>query len=188
MYLCAGFGINDKKGFSHTKEYSHWSNLIKRCYLKSCQDRATSYSGCSVSEEFRKFSFFYDWCQDQVGFSSERPEIDKDLLIKSNKIYSPETSVFLPKEINTLLIKQSSKRGEYPIGVYMEKKYGMLKSQIRHNGSKLFLGYFDNEDDAFRAYKHKKEELIKNLANKHINTLDKKSYSALMAYEVLISD
>lgn len=67
-------------------------------------------------------------------------EIDKDLLSNKNKkLYSPETCVFLPREINRFLCKTTNKKSQLPLGVYVSggsiiaihrKKYlGVFKSK-----------------------------------------------------------
>lgn len=183
-----GIGINDKKGYTNTLEYSHWSNLIKRCYSDVFQERHPSTIGSTLAENFKSFSYFYDWCQTQIGFDSKGFDLDKDLLIKGNKHYSESTCVFLPHEINKLLIKHKGERGVYPIGVHLEKKNGKLKSQINIDKRKVFLGYYDCPIKAFRAYKNSKESHIRNMANRHRSRMDVRAYEALMSYTVDITD
>jgi hypothetical protein len=55
--------------------------------------------------------------------------LDKDILYKGNKIYSPDTCVFVPQEINALFVKNDANRGDLPIGVFYTltktNKYGV---------------------------------------------------------------
>ena len=106
-----------------TKQASVWMSMIDRCYSDKVQIRRPRYKGCMVSDYFMTYSNFEDWCNEQIGFDSlddfgRSFELDKDLLNKGNKVYSENTCVFIPQEINKSLEKANSARGEYPIGVY----------------------------------------------------------------------
>lgn len=106
-----------------TKEYSTWQGMLQRCYDEKFNNRHISYKKCEVCEEWHCFQNFAEWF-----YENYRPEImqgwqlDKDILVKGNKIYSPETCCFLPQRINKLLTKNNRVRGEYPIGVDYYKK------------------------------------------------------------------
>ena len=97
--------------------------------------------------------------------------LDKDILAKGNKIYGPETCIFVPKRINLLFVNNNNKRGKYPIGV--RRSYNKLQAVciIRDedgNDKSIFLGSFElnEEDKAFKAYKDFKESYIKEIADK----------------------
>ncbi|BBI90487.1 HNH endonuclease [Tenacibaculum phage PTm1] len=116
--------------------------------------------------------------------------LDKDLLVKNNKIYSKDTCVFIPNDVNVLITNRRNFRGCLPIGVTTSKNRNKYRSQINIYGKRIGLGYFDTPFDAFNAYKEAKENHIKDIANKYKNEpwmLDK-LYNALMTYEVEITD
>lgn len=194
MKLILGIGINDKsrpsKGTNNkpTMEYNLWRNMLMRCYSKKIKEKNKTYTECTVSDNFKSYSYFYDWCQNQIGFGKDGYNLDKDLLIKGNKIYSESTCVFIPSEINKLIIRKEEKRGLYPIGVYFDKKRGLFKGQSRNHGKRLFLGYFHSELECFNSYKVDKESYIKNMAEKHKKYIDERSYAALIKYKVEIDD
>ncbi|HCA4016383.1 TPA: hypothetical protein MPW60_003104, partial [Listeria monocytogenes] len=98
-----------------TKEYVLWKGMLQRCYSDT---QYPTYEGCKCSENFKSYEYFYEWCNEQIGFSNEGWHLDKDLLVKGNKVYSENTCVFLPQEINSLLIKSTATRGKHLIGVY----------------------------------------------------------------------
>ena len=104
-----------------TKEYGLWKSMLRRCYSDTFQKKNPTYIDCEVSDKFKSYEYFYEWCHKQVGFGVDGFEIDKDLLIKGNKVYSESTCVFLPQEINTLLIKCTASRGKHHIGVCWNK-------------------------------------------------------------------
>lgn len=169
-------------------EYSTWMNMLKRCYHNITKINLPTYQNCVVSDNFKYYPYFYEWCNEQVGFG-DGFHLDKDLLIKDNKIYSENTCVFLPQEINKVLTKANSIRGKYPIGVYFNKKANKFMSQICINNQRQkYLGLFDDEVSAFNAYKQTKEDYIKELAEKWKYQIDKRAYNALIRYEVSITD
>ena len=144
-----------------TKEYTLWCNMLKRCYSDAYKKKQPTYIDCEVSDNFKSYEYFYEWCHKQIGFGVEGWQLDKDLLIKGNKVYSEDSCVFIPKEINTLLVKREASRGDYPIGVYWSKTANAFKAMVRKNkGKQEYLGLFNTEIEAFNAYKTAKESFI----------------------------
>ena len=182
----------------NTKEYALWQNMLERCYsdINVCdvsKKKYPTYEGCEVSDKFKSYEYFYEWCHKQIGFGNDgngNPfHLDKDLLIKGNKVYSENTCVFLPQEINSLLIKSTASRGEYLIGVSWCKRNKAFVARVRKNkGRSERLGLFKTEIEAFNAYKTAKESFVKEQANKFKSQIDIRAYNALMNYEVNIDD
>ena len=178
---------------AHTKEYELWNSMLTRCYSDSSKERRLTYEGCDVSNNFKSYEYFYEWCNKQIGFSNEGNEnpfhLDKDLLIKGNKVYSEDTCVFIPAEINTLLIKCAATRGECLIGVSWHKTRKAFVAKVnKSKGKREYLGFFKTEIEAFNAYKTAKESFVKEQANKWKSQIDLRAYNALMSYEVNIYD
>ena len=172
-----------------TKEYVLWVHMLQRCYSDSFKKKRPTYEGCKCSENFKSYEYFYEWCHKQIGSDNEGWHLDKDLLIKGNKIYSENTSIFLPQEINSLLSKSTVTRGKHLIGVYWNKKDKVFVAQVRKNkGKQEWLGCFNTEIEAFNAYKQAKECFIKEQAEKWKDKIDERAYEALMNYEVSIDD
>jgi hypothetical protein len=173
----------------HTKEYKLWQNMLVRCYSDSSKNRRPTYEGCEVSNNFKSYEYFYEWCHKQIGFSNQDWHLDKDLLVKGNKVYSETTCVFLPNEINSLLTKRAASRGEYLIGVSWDKRGMAFISRVRKNkGKSEYLGSFNTELEAYNAYKTAKESFIKEQAEKWEDKIDPRAYEALMKYTVEITD
>ena len=176
--------VNGRK----TKEYVLWCHMFERCYSDAYKKKYPTYEVCKVSDNFKSYEYFYEWCHKQVGFNKEW-HLDKDLLIKGNKVYSEDTCVFLPSEINSLLTKREALRGEHLIGVSWCKKANAFKASVNKNkGKQEHLGYFNTELEAYNAYKIAKEAFVKEQANKWKGKIDDKAYNALMNYEVGIDD
>ena len=172
-----------------TKDCMLWKNMLKRCYNDSFKKKNPTYEGCEVSDKFKSYEYFYEWCHKQIGFGDEGWHLDKDLLVKGNKIYSENTCVFIPQEINNVLTKRTASRGEHLIGVYWHKTSKVFVARVNKNkrGSE-YLGSFKTEIEAFNAYKKAKEVFVKEVAEKWKSQIDERAYNALMNYEVEIDD
>jgi len=187
-----GIGINDFDGRvkvdgKPTKVYDQWKAMLCRCYSNNYQEKEPTYIGCHVCDEWLSFTNFKIWYEDHY-----RPDyhLDKDILIKGNKIYSASTCEFVPQEINKLFLKRDSKRGNLPIGVTLDKRSNKFISRLRMNGSKCRIGVFNTPKEAFNAYKIFKEEYIKDMAIKYYKTgmISNKIYKAMLIYNVSIDD
>ena len=177
--------INDVQ----TKEYMLWTGMLQRCYSTTLKKKRTTYEGCEVSDKFKSYEYFYEWCQNQIGFGNEGWHLDKDLLIKGNKVYSENTCVFIPAEINSLLVKSTSLRGKHLIGVSWSNTSKSFIAQVRKNkGKPEYLGLFNTEIEAFNAYKSTKEAFVKEQAKKWKGEIDDRAYNALIKYQVEITD
>ena len=172
-----------------TKEYMLWKSMLQRCYSDTYKKKNQTYIDCEVSDKFKSYEYFYEWCCNQIGFGVDGFELDKDLLIKGNKVYNESTCVFLPKEINSVLIKCTASRGKHLIGVYWNKTNKAFVARVNKNkGKQEYLGCFKTELEAFNAYKVAKESFVKEQANKWKSQIDERTYEALMNYEVEITD
>ncbi len=147
MNLVFGHGIYEKGRYKgsvcgkHTKEKHLWTGILQRCYSKEYHNLKPTYESCTASENFKNFQFFAEWCNQQVGFGLTDWQLDKDLLISGNKLYSEDTCVFLPSHINMLLIKQSlPKIGDTPQGVFFRKDSGKYRAICQTSTCKTRLG------------------------------------------------
>ena len=173
--------------------YNCWKNMLRRCYSAKCQEKNPTYIGCSVCEDWLFYSNFKKWYDNNYyEIDNKTPNLDKDILVKGNKIYSPDTCVFVPSFINSLFTKSQKIRGELPIGVCYHKaikKYQASLSVFKNGkATTKYLGYFDTPDEAFKVYKQAKEEYIKEVADEYKDKIPAKLYEAMYSYEVSIDD
>ena len=168
-----------------SKEYSVWVRMLDRCY--STKKDNPTYEGCEVSDFFKFFPNFFSWCQNQIGFKQEGFALDKDILVKGNKVYSEYTCCFVPQEINNLLTHKKSTNSLYPSGV-SKTKSGKYKAAFRKDGVTQNLGRFTTIEEAFYAYKQAKEAHIKEVANRWKDKIDPRAYDALINWEISIDD
>ena len=176
------------KGVGEDEIQSLWSSMIFRCYSEAQHKTRPRYKNCEVSENFKSFSFFKAWCKTQVGFNVKGYALDKDLLFKGNTLYSENTCVFVPREVNNALEKANKSRGNLPIGVCFDKSRSKFKVAMKCYGKTKFLGRYDSIENAFNSYKVAKEDYLKELADKWKGKIDTRAYEALMSYVVEVTD
>ena len=138
--------------------------MLSRCYNPSTQKSQPTYIGCTVCDEWLTFSNFRRWMSSQEW---EGLHLDKDLLVRGNKEYSPETCVFIHKKVNLFTNTREAARGRYLIGCHLNKRSGNLRGQIKNplTGKCEMLGHYDTELEAHLAWKKRKHELSCELAD-----------------------
>ena len=157
---------NSMENGKRTKCYSTWKAMLQRCYSTRHHETKPTYIGCSVDPEwhlFSKFKEFYD-ANYREGY-----QLDKDLLVLGNKVYSKENCRFVPKYINYLFLDCGASRGEYPIGIHNNNTHNNGKpycAQISINNKIKHIGYFSTVEEASNAYKQAKKEYCILVANR----------------------
>ena len=168
------------------QSYVTWHNMIRRVYLPKNKLEYEAYKDCIIDPSWLVLANFNDWFKSQVH--NKGYHLDKDLLFKGNKVYSPSTCVFVPQEINKLLTCRANGRGKYPLGVSYKTSNLKYDAKISIDSRTKHLGLFDYPEDAFYAYKKAKEEYAKVLAERWKEYIDSRAYEALLKYEVNITD
>ena len=173
--------------------YVCWNEMLKRCYSAKYQEKHPTYKGCYVCADWLYYPNFKKWYdKNYYEINNRTSQLDKDVLIKGNKIYSPDTCVFVPSFINSLFTKSQKTRGELPIGVSYHKtnkKYQAGLSIFKDGKkTKKYLGCFNTVNEAFEVYKKAKEDYIKEVADNYKDKIPSKLYEAMYAYEVSIDD
>ena len=173
--------------------YMCWKSMLNRCYSSKYQKKYPTYKGCYVCDEWLYYPNFKKWYEENYyEINNKTSHLDKDVLVKGNKIYSATTCVFVPNFINTLFVKRQNYRGELPIGVYYHKsnkKYQVNLSVFKDGKSTTkYLGSFNTADEAFEVYKQAKEEYIKEVADEYKDKIPTELYEAMYTYEVDIDD
>lgn len=137
--------------------YRAWKRMIARCYSLKFQAKFPTYRGCSVTQEWHSFVAFRAWMLTQPW---EGSELDKDILVPGNKVYSPDTCIFVPSHLNMFMTDRAAARGEWPIGVSWQKSAGKYKAYCRNpfTGKQEHLGLFSDPDNAHEAWRKRKHE------------------------------
>lgn len=175
--LVYGFGINDVDYLVRTRVelpringkrsqkitwtcpyFIKWKEMLKRCYSEPHLRKHPTYIGCSVHESWRKLSDFIKWVNSQPEKDWFNKELDKDLLIEGNKLYSQNTCVFISRQLNVFIVDRSS--GKHMVGVDWKENIRKFQARCRDPFLKKddYLGVFSNELDGHLAWKAKKHE------------------------------
>lgn len=162
-----------------TPEYCTWKAMLQRCYNEKRLAKTPTYRDCEVCKEWHNFQVFAEWYTKQKYYGCGY-QIDKDLLVEGNKVYSPETCVLAPAIINSLFTGSSPNKTKYPIGVCWHKSIKKYVVQISIDGQMHRVGYFDNVEDAENTYNLAKKARVKELALEWENRIDEKLFNALM--------
>ena len=196
VYGVGFYGVGKYKSRENgikTNAYKEWHNMFARCY-GNYKKRNITYDDCIVCEEWHNFQNFAEWYEENYyEIEGEKICLDKDILYKGNKIYSPQTCIFVPQRINILFIKSDKIRGDYPIGVVYNKRDDVFESWINkcsndNKKKQIYLGRYNTSEEAFRVYKIEKEKYIKQIADECKSYIPKKLYDAMYRYEVEIDD
>lgn len=140
--------------------YTVWKGMLCRCYRKH-----KNYSGVTVCDEWLIFSNFKSWMEKQDW---QGKELDKDLLMYQNNIYSPDTCLLVDKEINQFLVTCEGRRGQWYLGVDYSKKYKKYRARISGQSGKTspWLGYFEDQLSAHQCWQRAKIQKALELYNK----------------------
>lgn len=191
-YIGIKYPTRNKK--KKSKEYAAWSTMLERGYSQRLKKIYPTYQETSVCKEWHNFENFYEWIHSQENFekwlSGERWEVDKDIIVKGNKIYSPETCVLVPPSINNLFIKADAIRGDLPVGVKFHKQKQKYEVACSINGKQQYLATVTDPVKGFCLYKKVKEGHIKDKAEEAYSKgeITKRCYEAMMNYQVEITD
>lgn len=166
--------------------YRVWAGMMDRCYNTQYRKSHLSYEGCTIAEEWHDFQVFAEWFYNHK-YSNKGYHIDKDLLVKGNRVYSPETCCFAPKEINIALVEKVNVKDNHPRGVRVTKTdsgENRFVVGLGFYGHQKHLGVFATADEAFEVYREAKERHVKNMALKWANKIELRLYFALMNWTV----
>lgn len=165
--------------FSRT--YGTWTDMLRRCYYDK-RTYPTYYQQCNVCDEWHNFQNFADWYESNKYKVNERLHLDKDILVKGNKTYSPDTCVLVPQRINMLFMDVTSRKihdKELPQGI---RKSELQDGRIRYHAMCCgkSIGTFDTLQEATDKYFEKKREHIREVADEYKDIIPAKVYNALL--------
>lgn len=156
----------------YCKAYKCWNHILERCYSVKSLSKSPTYLGCSVCGEWLLFSNFRKWYNENAidGY-----EIDKDLLVRGNRVYSPETCVFIHKSINIFLIDYNDTKFDLLNGVTFRKDRKKFRARCCNpiTGEREALGSFSNEIEAHIVWAKRKNECAAMLANSDIHMCER---------------
>jgi len=189
--------------------------FLLRSIIDRCCKNGT-YADVCWSEKFSDIDYFRVWCNNQIGYKNRDAanivwHIEKDLLSEyDSRIYSENTCVFLPQEINlTIGRRGSSVDNCLPTGVAFRnkphtfcspsknvvEKY-ILRGQVESGDAKHYsacinimgvshhLGEFYTKECAGEAYRYAKRTYLTEIAEKWKDEIDPRAYQALLNFDL----
>lgn len=181
--ICCGvgyMGVGDFTSKTHPLAYEKWRDMLRRCYDGKQQERFPSYIGCTVADEWHNFQNFAKWCVSHEYYEFAGYHLDKDILVRGNKVYSAENCTLVPAYINTLLTNLVHDEAKTLSGVIYHKNKGLFRAYLRADGITKYLGYFDCEKDAHCSYVKAKEKLVKRRAIEYRYNMEERVFNSLM--------
>lgn len=189
-----GVKYPSRENGKHTKEYQTWIHMLKRCFNENVKKKQPTYKDIICCEEWLLYENFYEWLHSQENFNKwlngDGWCIDKDIIVKGNKIYSKETCCLVPNYVNVLFTKRESCRGRLPIGVAEQNGKYRVECNNPFEPYIKYLGMYPTPEKAFQVYKKYKEKIIKQVAQLEFNknNITQKCYEAMINYIVEITD
>lgn len=163
-----------------------WLGMIQRCYEEGYGEKFPAYSKCSVISDWHNLQNFKAWVKQQtsLGFYQEGWELDKDLLVRGNKVYSPDTCVFLPGRLNQLQQVKKNSHYNFLPGVNFDKEKNKFKAEVNFNGKRYYLPRNESELECFLSYKELKEKLVREDAENWKGKIHPSAYESLKNYSL----
>lgn len=188
-YDCTCFGVGylgvgPYSKATHPKYYSHWCNMITRCYNPKSLATRPGYIGCSVDPSFHDFQNFCIWCEyNYYEVGNETMCLDKDILHYNNKVYGPTTCIFVPQSINKLFTyNKTTRQIGNPVGTVYIASSNLYQAKCNINNKNVRLGSSKDKMEAFNMYKQAKEKEIKRIAELYKEYIPSILYDRMINY------
>ena len=91
-------GVGEFKPSKHKKMYKTWTSMIRRCYNERVHTVQPTYANCTVSEDWLCFQTFGAWFEKNYV---EGHQLDKDIKVVGNTVYSEDTCAFVSPSRNS---------------------------------------------------------------------------------------
>ena len=163
-----------------SKAYGIWTGMLKRCYGDDIVKSPKSYDGVTVCEDWHCYQNFAEWYESHK-FYGKGYDIDKDLLVEGNKIYSPETCTLVPKDVNQIITDGGARiRGDM-MGITFVGSKNKFCAKISIKGKSKNLGYYEDPVEARVVYLKSKAKYIRDTAIEYHGKIEPKVFDRLMA-------
>ena len=184
-------GVNDiafqvSDGARGCWQYRAWKHMLQRCFDARRKVRNPTYKDVTCCDEWLSFGNFLEWVNKEVDYKGKPTgmDLDKDIIIRGNKVYSPEACSFVPQAVNKLLHRRSKPKSGLPIGVYYHVGTGKFVSYLGCNSRQTYVGLYETPEEASLSYMAAKEAQIKTVALQHKAILKPAVFESLMNWSV----
>jgi hypothetical protein len=116
VYGVGYLGEGQYKGAKALEAYNCWARMIRRCYSDLSLKKYPSYKGCTVCSDWHDFQIFAKWFYDNHPKDGKPYELDKDIKFKGNRVYSPNTCLFVTHKENSIVANAKNHKLRSPDG------------------------------------------------------------------------
>lgn len=85
-----------------TPAYQCWRGMLRRCYHERRLDFAPTYADCTVADEWHNFQNFAAWYEEHYPKDGGKYDIDKDIKVPGNRVYSADACMFVTRKENNI--------------------------------------------------------------------------------------
>ena len=140
--------------------YRKWSNMMQRCYSEVTHRLKPYYKGCMVCEEWQNFSNFREWYRKNI-IEGRKFDLDKDILVQGNTIYSPKTCALVTHYANTVFQRRGIKKN-----IVQNAATGKFDTSISILGKTKEIGSSETREEAEKQLHAYRKEFINKFAKK----------------------
>lgn len=158
--------------------YNQWFDMYQRCTSERSKRLRPTYKDVVLHPDWYSYDNYCEWAKVQKGFEEiddqgHMFQLDKDIL--GGTIYSPDTCLFIPKEVNTFLVRFSESTG---VSVTKHGKFRVCVYDVDLKTTR-HIACFNTFEEAFLCYRTIKRERAEFLRNKWKDKIDVRAYEAL---------
>ncbi|AUR94350.1 hypothetical protein NVP1193O_219 [Vibrio phage 1.193.O._10N.286.52.C6] len=149
------------------KAYECWRGMLRRCYVEKNNKDWERYGGkgCTVCRDWHNFQVFHEW---YTANAKDGYDIDKDIIVQGNLVYSPEFCNMIPSDLNKMLtFTDKLRKGK--LGVHYNKEKGKYMALVQTHLSGIKRKYFNSEQLAYEFYCKVRTSSIKAAADYYHN-------------------
>jgi hypothetical protein len=156
--------------------------MLKRCYDKITLERCPTYTPCTVCDEWHNLQNFYKWYVENEWTKSVVLECEKDILT-NNKIYSPQTCVLVPHDINMMFTHFTDKPQGLPQGIVCNEHTNFRYNVGFHkNGKRQAFGTYNTLQEAQKVLQLEKKKYLREKLLKYKDEMPQNLYDMLYNY------
>lgn len=160
--------------------YESWCSMLQRCYSDKFHARNPTYKGCQVDSQWHNLQDFAKW---YVGnkYNIHGYQLDKDILVEGNRVYSPEFCHLVPSQINSLILNGTGLEANV-----FQCKSTKLYTAYMVKGDRFgsVIGKFDSLEEAELEYYLAKNKHIRSKALEFRGRIDDDVLEVLIEWDV----
>lgn len=186
-----------KSALNLDKIIEKYRNMYYRCYSDNNHETHPYNESSTICDEWLDetdglFNFSM-WCiQNYYEIDGEEAvHLDKDILVKGNTVYSPDTCCFVPVKINTMFSGSTKKSdNDLPKGITYSERTGKYKPYVVGFDGKVVrnIGWYETPEEAWEVYALHRKAWIMVVADMYKEYIPTKLYEAMIKWELSIND